>query len=81
MSKIDATDIVYYIFMFMCFLVLITLFWVPAWNVNRENYINQLEKQKNEYCEVIADLSKYAPDSVKAKHQHIIEFAKLQVED
>ena len=42
------------------------------------NTINQLEKEKFEYCEVIAKLEWYAPDSVKYKYKHIIEFAKLQ---
>jgi uncharacterized membrane protein YukC len=48
---------------------------------NNLEIIEALENDKIEYCKVINDLSKYAPDSVQNKYNHIIEFAKLQVED
>ena len=55
-------------------------FWLGYYIAHKEQeeLINQLEKEKFEYCEVIAKLEWYAPDSVKYKYKHIIEFAKLQ---
>jgi hypothetical protein len=55
---------------------------VGTYNIFLANYrnttIETLEKEKYEYCKVIAKLEWYAPDSVKYPYRNIIEFAKLQ---
>lgn len=59
-------------------IVIIFLAGVYIAKIETNSQIETLEKEKFEYCEVIAKLEWYAPDSVKYPYRNIIDFAKLQ---